>query len=118
LQIDPHKSRHTKNIHKIDRQKDSQEAKSNRLAPVHDPNEKAYEQQAKPAHPNVRNEHSPIVVSRLREIVQIAFWTPVKHIKGLFKRPTTCFKHIALMTARAFQVANAVRFRFFFLKLT
>jgi len=69
---------------------------------------KSDEKQTKPSCPDVRNEHGAIVIARFWEIVKVAFWTALEHVKGSREGPTPRLEHFAFMAAGAFEVKNAV----------
>mgnify|MGYP007037409347 CR=1 FL=1 len=73
-----------------------------------------HKQHAEPARPNVGNEHGTVIITGLREIIQVAFRAPFQHVKRLDKRPASGFKHVAFVATGAFQVNNAIGFASFF----
>ena len=78
------------------------------MAPPQKPMKKSDKKQTKPSRPDVRNEHRAIIVTRLGEIVEIAFGASLEHIKGPSEGPTPCLEHFTFMTTRAFEMENAV----------
>lgn len=63
---------------------------------------KSHEKQAKPACPNIGDEHGAIVISGLGKVVQVAFGAALVHVKGFDERPAAGFKNFRFVATRAF----------------
>lgn len=114
IDIQPHQPGNAENIHKIDRQKQNEYAERLIDAPVEPPFKNGDGQQRKPAGPDIGNEHGAVIVPRLGEIIEVALRATLQHFEWLHERPAAGFERSAFLTARAFQVKNAVGFGRFF----
>ena len=110
IEIDPHQPGNPKDVNKINCQKCNQKTERGQLAPVENPVKKAHKKQTKPRRPNVGNEHSAVVITRLGKVVELALRAGMEHVEWFYKRPTPGFKHLALVALRTLQRENTVCF--------
>ena len=110
IDIDPHQSGNTEDVYEVDQHEHDQQTECHVGAIAKSPLKSGYEKDRKPAGPDIGHEHSAIVVARLREVIQVAFWAALQHVEGLHERPAARFKHFPFMTTRTFEVEYAVEF--------
>ena len=109
INVDPHQARNAKDVHKVDDQKHDERTEGHRLAVTQYPVKQSDKKQAEPAAPHVGNKHGAVIITGLREIVEVALGAALQHVERFDKRPTAGFKHLPFVATRAFQIKNTVR---------